>query len=153
MNILLTVSTSQFYCTAVTMIVILLLVILFTCWILWGLFVGESNDIRWIRHSCGAVFVLMVAVLSLGAGFLAARTVERSTARRDTFTALQLIADRIESGDSQLVVRKIRALDHQGDPDADAYDLLSELPEFVAELRPKSKSAAIATEGSESLRR
>lgn len=135
------------------MIVIVLLVVLLTGWSLWGLFVGESIDIRWIRHWCGGIFVLMVALLSLGTGFLIARTMERSSARRDAFTALQLIADRIEAGNSQLVIRKIRALDHRGDPDADAYDLLTELPEFVAELQLKSESARIATEKSASLRR
>ncbi|MCH2203059.1 MAG: hypothetical protein MK102_13895 [Fuerstiella sp.] len=135
------------------MIVIILLVILLTCWSLWGLCVGESTNIRWIRQWCGGIFVLMVALLSLGTGFLIARTMERSSARRDAFTALQLIADRIEAGNSQLVVRKIRALDHRGDPDADAYDLLTELPEFVTELRLTPQSARIANDKSASLRR
>lgn len=120
------------------MIVVALLLILFTCWSLWGLSVGESCNIRWIRHWCGTIFVIMVGLLSAGGGFLTGRVLERSAARDNAFEALQLIADQVEAGEHQLVVHKIRALDHRGDPDEDAFDLLDELPKLVAELQPKA---------------
>jgi len=117
------------------MVVVALLLILLTCWSLWGWCVGEFHNIHWIRHWFGGLFVIMIVVMSAGSGFLVARVMERSSARRNTFEVLQLIADRIDTGDHQLVTRKIRALDHRGDPDQDAYDLLDELPQLVAELR------------------
>ena len=128
------------------MIILAFLLILFTCWILLGLFVGESCDIRWIRHWCGGIFVTMVALISLSSGFLIARVMERSSARSNAFEALQVIADRIEAGDDRHVIRKIRALDHRGDPDQDTYDLLDELPQLVAELHERPAPARTVAE-------
>ncbi len=79
---------------------------------------------------------------------MAARTMERSSARDQAFEVLQAIADRIESGGQQQVVQGIRELDHRGDPDADAYDLLDELPELAAKLTtqpPATQTAAKET--------
>ena len=117
------------------MIVVALLLILLTCWSLWGWSVGEFHNVRWIRHWCGGLFVILIVVISAASGFLVAQIMERSSARHNTFEVLQLIADRIDAGDHQLVSRELRALDHRGDPDHDAYDLLDELPQLVTELR------------------
>jgi hypothetical protein len=127
-----------------SMIVVALLLVLFTCWSLWGLSVGESCNIRWIRHWCGAIFVIMVGLLSAGSGFLVARVMERSSARENTFEALQAIADRVEAGDHDAVIRSIRALDHRDDPDADAYDLLDELPEFASQMHQDLRTTRTA---------
>lgn len=124
------------------MIVIALLVLLFTCWCLWGWFVGESRNIRWIRHWCGGMFVVMVTLIASAGGFLVGRGLERSTARDNAFEALQVIGDRLEAGDRQHVITAIRALDHRGDPDADAYDVLDELPQLVEKLQDTSNSAS-----------
>ena len=117
------------------MIIVALLIILFTCWALWGWCVGEFHEIRWIRHWCGGLFVILIVLLSAGSGFLAARVIERSSSRRHTFEVLQVIADRIDAGDHQLVTRELRALDRRGDPDEDAFDLLDELPQLVVNLQ------------------
>ncbi len=117
------------------MIVVAVLLILFTCWSFWGWSVGDSRNIRWIRHWCGATFVVMIGLLAAGGGFMAARGIERSQARRNAFEALQTIADRLEAGEHQRVVRAIRALDHRGDPDEDAFDLLEELPRLATQLK------------------
>ena len=119
------------------MILVPILLILFSCWSLWGWTVGDTKDIRWIRHFCGSAFVLSVALIAGGGGFMAARSMERSTARDKASDVLQAIADRIEAGGQQQVVRDIRKLDHRGDPDEDAYDLLDELPELTAKLSPQ----------------
>ena len=134
------------------MIVVALLLVLFTCWSLWGLSVGESRDIRWIRHWCGAIFVTMVGLMSAGGGFMTARVMERSSARENAFAALQAIADRVEAGEHQVVIRTIRALDHRGDPDEDAYDLLDELPELVSELEQELPASRIAKKDAASAR-
>ena len=89
----------------------------------------------------------MVALLSAGSGFMAARVMERSSARENAFEALQAIANRVEAGDHHVVIRKIRALDHRGDPDEDAYDLLDELPELASELQQGRRAAQIAANG------
>jgi hypothetical protein len=128
------------------MILVPILLILFACWSLWGWTVGDTKDIRWIRHFCGSAFVLSVALIAGGGGFMVARSMERSAARDKTFDVLQAIADRIESGDQQRVLRDIRKLDHQGDPDEDAYDLLDELPELTAKLNSQSPAPQAVAE-------
>ena len=111
-----------------------ILLILFSCWSFWGWTVGDTKDIRWIRHLCGSAFVLSIVLIAGGGGFIAARSIERSAARDKTSSALQAIVARIESGGKQQVVREIKKLDHGGDPDEDFYDLLDELPELTAKL-------------------
>jgi len=124
------------------MIVIALLLTLFACWSFWGWTVGDSRDIRWIRHWCGAAFVSVLTLIAAGGGFLTAQSIERSAARETTFDALLTIADQIEAGGQGQIVRRIRELDHRGDPDEDAYDLLSELPQMTAKLKSRSVTTA-----------
>jgi len=124
------------------------LLLLTACWSFGGWMVGDANNIRWIRHWCGGTFVILVAVLSCGAGFLTARTWERSDARESTSNALQAIAAGIESGNGQYIARKLRAMDYRGDPDADAHDLLAELPTLTAELQRGKAVAATARSAS-----
>jgi hypothetical protein len=113
------------------------ILLLMTCWSFWGWTIGDSRNIKWIRHWCGGTFVILLTVLATASGFVVARKTERSNAQKSASEALHVIADRIESGDAQLVVQEIRRLDHTDDPDRDAYDLLTELPELVNRLRPK----------------
>ncbi len=116
------------------MILVPILLILFSCWSFWGWTVGDTKDIRWIRHLCGSAFVLSTVLIAGGGGFMTARSMERSAARDKASAVLQAIAGRIESDGQQQVVREIRKLDHRGDPDEDFYDLLDELPELTAKL-------------------
>lgn len=122
------------------MIVIAILLVLMTCWSFWGWTVGDSRNIRWIRHWCGGTFVILVAVLSAGGGFMAARVQERAEARGRAFEALQTVADRLEAGETRRVITALRGLDHRGDPDEDAFDLLDELPDLTAKLQPQQAS-------------
>ena len=124
------------------LIVVAAILVLMTCWSFWGWCVGDSRDIRWIRHWCGGTFVVLMTILSAAGGFLGARVQERSSARAHVFQALQAVAEEIESGNAESVAREIRALDHRGDPDADAWDLLDELPPFTARLRSRSQHPA-----------
>lgn len=118
------------------------ILLLMTCWSFWGWTVGDSRNIKWIRHWCGGIFVILVAVLSTASGYTAARNLERSAARTSASEALQVVADRIESGEARKVLHEIRRLDHSDDPDRDAYDLLLELPEFVERLQTSSRTVA-----------
>lgn len=122
------------------MIVVAILLVLLTCWSFWGWSVGDSHNIRWIRHWCGGTFVLLVAVLAAGSGFMAARVRERSEARDHAFEAMQTIADRLEAGETTRVIASLRELDHRGDPDEDAFDLLDDLPAFTAQLQEQRSS-------------
>ena len=84
---------------------------------------------------------------------MTARVMERSAARKSAFEVMQLIADRIEAGDSRRVVTELRALDHRGDPDEDAYDILEELPQLSSRLtetssvRSRSQTAGLDSLG------
>jgi hypothetical protein len=127
------------------------ILLLMTCWSFWGWTVGDSRNIKWIRHWCGGTFVILVAVLATAGGFFVARKMERSAARAAAKEVLQLVADRIEDGDSRLVLREIRRLDHADDPDRDAYDVLQELPELASRLRPAP--AAVASDSPETTRK
>lgn len=118
------------------------ILLLLTCWSFWGWTVGDSRNIKWIRHWCGGTFVILVAVLATASGFIVARKMERSAARKSASEALHIVADRIEGGDARLVLQEIRRLDHTDDPDRDAYDLLTELPELANRLRPKPPAVA-----------
>ena len=134
-------------------IVVTALLILMTCWSFWGWSVGDDRNIKWIRHYCGGAFVALMAILACGAGFMTARVMERSAARKSAFEVMQLIADRIEAGDSRRVVTELRALDHRGDPDEDAYDILEELPQLSSRLtetssvRSRSQTAGLDSLG------
>ncbi len=86
--------------------------------------------------------MILVAVLSTASGYIVARNLERSAARTSASEALQVVADRIESGEAQKVLHEIRRLDHSDDPDRDAYDLLVELPEFVDRLQSPPRTIA-----------
>lgn len=89
--------------------------------------------------------MVMVTLMASAGGFLVGRGLERSDARDNAFEALQVIGDRLEAGDQQCVFDAIRALDHRGDPDADAYDVLDELPQLVEKLRSGHDGAGAAS--------
>ncbi len=125
------------------MAVVAFLVLLFTAWMLYGWFVGESNDVRWLRLCCAPTVVVMVAVISAAAGAGIALKVTKTSVRTDVAALLHAIEQRVQSGDPASVVGELRQLDHTGDPDADAFDLLEDLPLVTQRLNSTPARGAV----------
>ena len=67
------------------------------------------------------------------------------THQRDKQRFVTVLQERLAAGESTAVLRELRKLDHRGDPDADAFDVLEELPQMAHRLRvsvPAEQTAA-----------
>lgn len=120
------------------MIFVPLFFLLFAGWMLWGWVVGETKNIKWLRRWCAPTFVVTVALIAAGAGAGISAAVVRKTLKDDFSNLLQVIEQRIRTGDAEQVAAELRQTDHSGDPDADAFDLLRHVPVMTENLTPKS---------------
>ena len=126
-------------------IIVGILLLLTACWAFWGWCVGESRNYKWMRQWCAGLFVILVAILSAGGGALISGQLAKSAARRDMTATVTVLRERLAAGESTAVLRELRKLDHRGDPDADAFDVLDELPQMAHRLRvsiPAEQTAA-----------
>jgi hypothetical protein len=118
--------------------------LLFTCWMLWGWTVGESKNIKWLRRWCAPTFVVCAMICSAGAGAVLTKVVTQQRIRRDVTELLETIELRIRTGAAASVATELRTIDHSGDPDADAFDVLDHLAVMEHNLSPKPAEVAAA---------
>ncbi len=130
------------------MILIPIFLILFACWMLWGWTVGESKDIRWLRHWCAPIFVVTAMLISAGAGAVVTRGIVRNRVRDDVTQLLATIEQKILTGQSRKVVSEIQATDRSEDPDRDAFDLLDHITVMQENLSPSREEVAETFDGS-----
>jgi hypothetical protein len=126
------------------MILIPIFLVLFAGWMLWGWTVGESKDIRWLRHWCAPIFVVTVMLISAGAGAVVTRAMLRNNVRSDVTALLESIEHKIATGQSHEVISEIRATDKSDDPDRDAFDLLDHIAVMQKNLSPKTQEIVAA---------
>lgn len=135
------------------MILIPIFLVLFACWMLWGWTVGESKNIKWLRHWCAPIFVMTVMLISAGAGAFITRGLVRNRAREDVANLLTAIEQKIRLGQGQDVVAEIQATDRTDDPDRDAFDLLDHVNLMNQNLSPPVvEQIAEATEEDSAIR-
>lgn len=124
------------------MILIPVFLLLFACWMLWGWMVGESKNIKWLRHWCAPIFVVTVILISAGAGAVVARRLTEAKVRTDVTKLLQTIEHKLTAGQGQDVMLEIRATDRSDDPDRDAFDLLDHIAVMHDNLSPSAQDIA-----------
>lgn len=124
------------------MILIPIFLILFACWMLWGWMVGESKNIKWLRHWCAPIFVVTAMLISAGAGGFVATHLVRKDVRSDVAALLQTIELKLDAGQSREVISEIRATDRSDDPDRDTFDLLDHIAVMQNNLSPKTENVA-----------
>ena len=125
------------------MVLIPIFLLLFAGWVLWGWFVGESKDIRILRHWCAPIFVCTAMLISFGAGAGISIALTKNKIRGDVEDLLATIELRVRTGDADKVISEIRATDHSDDPDRDAFDLLDHLSVMNENLSPKTTEIAL----------
>lgn len=124
------------------MILIPIFLVLFACWMLWGWMVGESKNIKWLRHWCAPIFVITVMIISAGAGAGLARHLTQAQVRTDVTALLQTIEHKLTAGQGRDVISEIRATDKSDDPDRDAFDLLDHIAVMQNNLSPSAEKIA-----------
>ena len=126
--------------------------LLLTSWMLWWWLVGESRDIRWMRNWSATFFVVMAALMCLGAGALLTHRYDEARYRKLVVEFSQLLEDRLASGRTQDVQD---ALSHVNDePDewsSFSRDRLVRMKEVTDALR-KTSSQAIAEKSNDGRR-
>ena len=122
--------------------------LLLTSWVLWGWLVGESRDIRWMRHWFAAFFVFAAALICFVAGAMITHQYDDTRYRKLVIEFSQLLEERLETNRIQDVRD---ALSHVNDePDewsSFSRDRLDRVKEVTEALR-KSSSSTVAETGS-----
>ena len=123
--------------------------LLLTSWMLWWWLVGESRDIRWMRHWFATFFVITVAIMCFAAGAMIAHRYDEARYRDMIVEFSQLLEDRMENDRIQDVRD---ALNHVNDePDewsSFSHDKLNRMQEVTEALRKSSvRAVAESTSG------
>ncbi|MEZ6122676.1 MAG: hypothetical protein R3C49_05805 [Planctomycetaceae bacterium] len=126
------------------MILIPIFLTLFAGWMLWGWVVGESKNIRWLRHWCAPIFVGTVVLMAVGAGALSTAVVINRQMTADVGRLLDTISEQIRDGHADEVVREIESVRALDDPDAEPVNLLTQLPTITQHLRGETVPEAVA---------
>ena len=134
--------------TAMSMILIPLFLLLLSAWVLWGWVVGECRDIKWLRHWCAPVFVVLIVAFTAGASTVISRALVRREVRADVEELLDNIELRLRTGAGIQVVREIQAVESQRDPEEESYDVLDHLSHLNERLAPSGREIAIAPQTS-----
>ena len=117
--------------------------LLLTSWALWWWLVGESRDIRWMRHWFATFFVILAALMCFGAGAMIAHRYDEARYRQMLVDFSQLLEERLDYNRIQDVRD---ALSHVNDePDewsSFSREQLDRLKEVTEALRKSSHRVA-----------
>ena len=72
------------------------LMFLFAGWMFLGWIVGESRDIRWMKHWCAGIFVVSCVLICLGSGVWIAHRMTQSSYRTEFRQLTRLLNDRMK---------------------------------------------------------
>lgn len=113
-------------------------------WVLWGWVVGESRDIKWLRHWCAPIFVVLTIAFTAGTSTVVSRALTRRQVRGEVEELLDNIELRVRTGGATHVVRELQAVEADRDPEEESYDVLDHLSHLNERLAPSGREIAIA---------
>jgi hypothetical protein len=114
------------------------LLLLFTAWVFYGWIVAESFQIRWLKHYCAGLFIILLMLICLGGGIGLTRQFLVSTHRA---TVQQLAGDlhqRLKDGRHTEVHAAIRFL---AETPQEGTDTSGDVLQRVHQLRAAMESA------------
>jgi hypothetical protein len=123
------------------MLLIVIFLILFTSWMLWGWIVGESRDIRWMRNWCAGIFVVLCILLCLGGGAWFSRQAIQSSCRSRVQEFTRLLYERMEEGRIDDVRDALQHISEEPDEwSTYSRDRLQRMDEVTEALRKTARS-------------
>ncbi|MFO0975177.1 MAG: hypothetical protein U0996_02205 [Planctomycetaceae bacterium] len=122
------------------------LLVLLTGWLLFGWFVGESSDIRWLKHWCSVLFVSMAVVLCLSGGAFVTHRITTSSHRKAVQELAAQLNQRMKEGRTADVRDAISFLANPPDERSNhSPDILRRLEELRTALRETSPAKQTQT--------
>jgi len=119
--------------------------LLLASWTLWWWLIGEARDIRWMRNSCAAAFVIMTAVACFGAGAVLAHRFDEARYRKLTAEFSRLLEERLDSNRTQDVRDALHHVNNTPDECSTfSRDQLERIRE-VTEALQKTTEPAVAS--------
>lgn len=117
---------------------------LLSAWALFGWAVGESQNIKALRKTCGPVFVVTATMIVAGGTLIVTRATMKQQAESNVRELLTGIHDRLKNGQADLVQRQLQELIHS-DPDQDPKDLMASLSDASSVLVVDKPQINVAT--------
>jgi hypothetical protein len=122
------------------------LLVLLTAWLFFGWLVGESADIRWLKHWCSALFVLMAVMLCLGGGAFVTHRITVSAHRKAVQELAWQLDKRLKTGQTSDVREAISFLANPPDERSNhSPDVLKRLEELRTAMREPSPASSTRT--------
>lgn len=122
------------------------LLVLMTAWLLFGWLIGESSDIRWLKHWCSALFVTMAVLLCLGGGAFVTHRITTSSHRKAVQELAAQLNERLRNGRTAEVRDAISFLANPPDERSNhSPDILRRLEELRTAMREPSASPQTRT--------
>ncbi len=115
------------------------LLVLLTGWLLFGWLVGESSDIRWLKHWCSVLFVAMAVMLCLSGGAFVTHRITTSSHRKAVQELAAQLHQRMKDGRTADVRDAISFLANPPDERSNhSPDVLRRLEELRTAMRETS---------------
>lgn len=122
------------------------LLVLLTAWLFFGWLVGESADIRWLKHWCSALFVSMAVMLCLGGGAFVTHRITVSAHRKAVQELAWQLDQRLRNGQTADVREAISFLASPPDERSNhSPDILKRLEELRTAMREPTASSRTRT--------
>lgn len=122
------------------------LLVLLTAWLFFGWLVGESADIRWLKHWCSALFVSMAVMLCLGGGAFVTHRITVSAHRKAVQELAYQLDQRLKNGQTADVREAIGFLANPPDERSNhSPDILKRLEQLRTAMREPSPSGPTRT--------
>ena len=127
------------------MILFAVFLILFTAWMLFGWFVGESRDIRWMRNWCAGIFVVMAILICLGGGAWVSRRFTQKSYRESVTKLTRLLDERAKEGRMEDVRDAIAHIaEHPDEWSTHSSDILQRMEEVTQALEKTVRTRVAA---------
>ncbi len=129
----------------IAMILLAVFLILFTAWMLFGWFVGESRDIGWMRNWCAGIFVVMAILICLCGGAWLSRRYTQVSYRASVTKLTKLLDERAKEGRMDDVKDAIAHLAENSDEwSTHSADILERMQEVTVALEKTVRTRVAA---------
>lgn len=113
------------------------LLLLLTAWVFYGWIIAESCQIRWLKHYCAGLFIILLILICLGGGIGLTRQLLLSSHRAAIQQLAGQLHQRLKDGRESEVHAAIRFL---AEPPQEATDPSGDVLERVSQLRTTMES-------------
>ena len=113
------------------------LLLLFTAWVFYGWIVAESLQIRWLKHYCAGLFILLLILICLGGGIGLTRQVLMASHRAAIQQLAGQLHQRLKDGRESEVHSAIRFL---AEPPQEGTNASGDVLQRVSQLRTAMES-------------